>query len=149
MRGGRSRAVLGLGVALVLLVAAAWAATSLLGLKDPYEVRVLDGTRLLASYSVEELEALGIEKIVVAGKTEQGPSLVRVLQESGVGSYDRLVIRGAGVRDDGEIVLAADEVTPDVIFDVANRGTVKVVGPDIAYDDRVRDVTDIVVEGME
>jgi len=133
----------------LLLVATAWAATSLLGPKDPYEVRVLDGTRLLASYNVEELEALGIEKIVVAGKTEQGPSLLRVLQESGVGSYDRVVIRGAGVRDDGEIVLSEDEVTRDVIFDIANRGTVKVVGPDIAYDDRVRDVTDIVVEGVK
>jgi hypothetical protein len=37
-------------------------------------------------------------------------------------------------------------VTDEVLLDIANRGTVKVVGPDISWDDRVRDVTEIVVE---
>jgi len=132
----------------VLLVAAAWAAASLLGPKDPYEVRVLDGTRVVASYTVEELEDLGVVKIVALGKDEEGPSLARVLQASGVESYERVIIHGAGIRDDGEIELTAKQVSRNVIFDIANRGTVKVVGPEIAYADRVRDVTEVVVEGV-
>ena len=147
MSGGRGRALVGLGVALVLLVAAAWAAASLLAPKDRYEVRVLDGTRVLASYDVDELKALGEVTIIADGKSEQGPSLTRVLQDAGVASYSRLTIQGAGVRDDGSIILSADQVADDVILDIANRGTVKVVGPDIPWDDRVRDITDIIVEG--
>lgn len=149
MSGGRSRTLMALGAALALLVAAAWAAASLLGPKDPYEVRVLDGSKILASFTVEKLEALGMVKIVVLGKAEQGPSLKRVLQASGVTSYSRLIIHGAGVRDDGSLVLTAEQVSDDVILDIANRGTVKVVGPDIPWDDRVRDVTEIIVEGAE
>ncbi len=149
MSGGRGRALMGLGAALVLLVVAAWAAASFLTPKDPYEIRVLDGSTVLASYTVEKLQGLGMEKIIALGKPEEGPSLTRVLEESGVTSYSRVIIRGAGVRDDGEIVLTAEEVSHDVILDIANRGTVKVVGPDIAWDDRVRDVTEIVVEGAK
>lgn len=146
--GGRGRALVGLGAALVLLVAAAWAATSLLGPKDGYSVRVLDGSDVLATYSLAELEAMGAQKITVLGKVNEGPSLKQVLENAGVSSYSRVVIHGAGVRDDGEIALTSREVADDVILDIANRGTVKVVGPSIAWDDRVRDVTDIVVEGM-
>jgi hypothetical protein len=47
------------------------------------------------------------------------------------------------------LVLTAAEVSEDVILDIANRGTVKIVGPRIAWDDRVRDVTDIIVEGAQ
>jgi hypothetical protein len=134
---------------LVLLVVAAWAAASLLGPKSQYEIRVLDGSKVLATYSIDKLEALGVEKIVVLGKEEQGPSLMRVLQASGVESFQKVTIRGAGVRDGGVIVLTPAEASNDVIFDVANRGTVKVVGPDIEWGDRVRDVTDVVVEGAK
>jgi len=141
--------LLGLGATLVLLVAVAWTAASLLAPTEAYEVRVSDGSRELASFTTEGLEALGIVKIVALGKSEEGPSLLRVLEASGVDSFDRVVIKGAGVRDDGEIVLSADDVTQDVILDIANRGTVKVVGPAIAYADRVRDVTEIVVEGVK
>lgn len=149
MSGGRNRALIVLGAVLVLLVVGAWVAASLLTPKDQYEVRVIDGTRVLASYTVEELQALGEAKIVALGKTEQGPSLIRVLEDAGVREFTRLIIRGAGVRDAGSIVLTHDQVTDEVIFDVANRGTVKIVSPDMAWGDRVRDVTEIVVEGAE
>ncbi len=149
MKGGRTRALVVLGAVLVLLVAAAWAAASLLAPKDRYEVRVLDGTRVLASYTVDDLKALGEATIVVDGKTEQGPRLIQVLQAAGVKQFTRLEIRGAGVRDDGFITLSASDVDENVLLDIANRGTVKVVGPKIAWADRVRDVTEIVVEGAQ
>ncbi|TDB36969.1 MAG: hypothetical protein D9V44_10740 [Actinobacteria bacterium] len=149
MSGGRSRALIVLGAVLVLLVVGAWAAASLLAPKDRYEVRVSDGTRVLASYTVGELQSLGAVKIVALGKTEQGPSLIRVLEDAGVNDFSRVVIRGAGVRDAGSIVLTRDQVDGDVIFDIANRGTVKIVSPEMAWDERVRDVTEIIVEGAE
>jgi len=57
-----------------------------------------------------------------------------------------LTVRGPGVRDDGLLVLERDQLTGDVVLDFANRGTVKIAGPDIAWADRVRDITELEVE---
>ena len=47
---------------------------------------------------------------------------------------------GLGARDSGKLELDRSAVDQDVLLDVANRGTAKVCGPNIPYDERVRDV---------
>jgi len=112
-----------------------------------YEVVVRRGDAVLAVYDLDDMRALPQSTVKALGKVETGPTLLSVLEESGVSRFETLQVLGAGVRDDGEVVLSSSEVTPGVLLDIAERGTVKVVGPDMTWDDRVRDVTDIVVEG--
>lgn len=112
-----------------------------------YRVVVRRGDEVLAAYDLDALESFEQTSVVALGKTETGPSLLTVLADAGVGSFDSLEVIGSGVRDDGELTLASQEVTPGVLLDIAERGTAKVVGPDMAWEDRVRDVTDIVVSG--
>ena len=50
-----------------------------------------------------------------------------------------------GIRDEGYITLTRSQVRPDVLLDFAERGTVKLVSPRLAWEDRVRDVTGIEV----
>lgn len=152
----RRKVIAVLVVLLALAVAGMWAAEALTG-NDPlasggpagYKVRVLDGDAVLASFGLDDLKEIGYDTITVDGKKEEGPRLSRVLEAAGVDEYTSLSIRGAAVRDDGIITLTRAEVENDVLLDVALRGTVKVVGPDIAWDDRVRDVMDIVVIGAQ
>lgn len=152
----RRKVIAVLVVLLALAVAGMWAAEALTG-HNPlasggpagYEVRVLDGDTVLGSFDLADLEKIGYDTITVDGKKEEGPRLSRVLQAAGVDEYSSVTINGAAVRDDGTITLTRAEVENDVLLDVALRGTVKVVGPDIAWGDRVRDVTDIVVVGAQ
>jgi hypothetical protein len=62
-----------------------------------------------------------------------------------VTDFDSVTVTGLGVRDDGRIVLSRAQVDQDVVLDVAERGTTKLCGPNIAYEDRVRDVERIEV----
>lgn len=114
-----------------------------------YEVVVRRDDSVLATFGFDELKTFEQGHIVVLGKRESGPSVLTVLQHAGVESFESIRVVGPGIRDDGDLSLASEEVTPGVLLDLANRGTVKIVGPAIAWDDRVRDVTEIIVEGGE
>ncbi|MEN6429448.1 MAG: hypothetical protein ABFC80_01195 [Coriobacteriales bacterium] len=150
----RRKAIILLGAFCVLAVAGLGAAEVLAG-NDPlgsggpagYSVRVLRDQEVLATFGVDALRRLDSRKITIDGKTEEGPRLRKVLEAAGVKSYDTVTIRGAGVYDDGVIILSHAEVTDDVLLDFANRGTVKIVSPRMLREDRVRDVTDIIVDG--
>jgi hypothetical protein len=63
-----------------------------------------------------------------------------------VDSFNKLITRGAGLRDVGYIELTADEVTDDVMLDIAKRGTTKLTGFKISRENRVRDVRVIEVQ---
>lgn len=149
MKTDKRKAVIVFAVALALLVVAAVVAEALVssGTSGPgaggYEVTVTRDGAVLAAFTLDDLRALGLKKVTIAGKTEEGPTLLSVLEAAGVDDYRELTITGMGIRDDGSIVLEASEITDEVLLDIANRGTVKVVGPAIAWSDRVRDVTKI------
>lgn len=138
-----------MAIAVALLVVGAVAAEALVSSLTPgpgaggYEVTIVRDGAVLAGFALDDLQALGLKKVRVAGKIEEGPTLQSVLDAAGVDQYESLVITGMGIRDDGTITLDASQVTDEVLLDIANRGTVKVVGPEIAWDDRVRDVTQI------
>jgi hypothetical protein len=141
-------------VALVLLagVAVAWIFENRISPAAPpgspgeYHVRVMRDGRELASYNLGQLRALGMKKVVVQGGAEEGPPLLKVLSRAGVSEFDSLTIVGQGQRDSGRLVLSAAEVSADTVLDIAKRGTVKIAGPAIPRDKRVRDITEMQVK---
>ena len=141
-------------VTLVLLagVAAAWwfesstpPSAATVASTSTYRVRITRAGRELASFDLAQLQAIGMKTVVVQGGTEQGPSLLAVLERAGASDFTTVTILGTGTRDTGRIELGVADVGPDTVLDIAKRGTVKVAGPDIPYDMRVRDVTEIQV----
>jgi hypothetical protein len=136
---------------LLVLVGAALGVEALMssgtsGSDAEYVVVVIRGGDVLERFTMDDIRAFEMARVEVLGKTEEGPTLLTVLEAAGVDDFSRVHIGGMGIRDDGSITLTRAEVTDEVLLDIANRGTVKVVGPDISWDDRVRDVTEIVVE---
>lgn len=132
---------------LCALIAFAWGAQLLLaspGDIAPLQV-IQDGT-VLTEYTMEELRDFPSHSFSQLGKSEEGPAVLDVLAEAGVTEFERLTVHGLGIRDDGVLILAHDQVTEDVLLDFANRGTVKIAGPDIEWGDRVRDVTILEVD---
>jgi hypothetical protein len=110
-----------------------------------YAVKVTRGGRVLASFDLAQLEAIGMKQVVVQGGTETGPQLLAVLEKAGADSYTTVTIIGTGAKDTGRLVLAASDIGPDTVLDIAKRGTVKIAGPNIAYAQRVRDIEEIQV----
>ena len=133
-------------VVLLALVAVAWIAEGLLASpEDIPPIVVTRGGVTLAEFTVDELRELPQHRISQFGKWEEGPAVLDVLAAAGVDDFERLVVTGQGVRDSGRLELDAAEVTPNVVLDFANRGTVKIASPDITWGDRVRDVTELEV----
>jgi hypothetical protein len=146
---GRRRTVIGAVVvtALLTLVGAAWLAESLLAPPQSIPpVVITRGGMVLAEYTIDELREFPVQRISQFGKWEEGPAVLDVLAASGVVQFERITVTGLGDRDSGSIELDASEMDRDVILDFANRGTVKVAGPDIPWNARVRDVTVLEVE---
>ena len=143
-------------VALVLLagVAAGWyfeyRATPATGSSagssaSAYHIRVTRDGRELASFDLAALRALGMKSVVVQGGSEEGPALLDVLRKAGVGDFSAVTILGAATHDKGHLDLAAADIGPDTVLNVAKRGTVKIAGPRIPRDKRVRDIKEIQV----
>ena len=147
-------------VALVALVALAWVAEwrAAGGVSTPggeaapgadaaappgYSVAVLVDGDVVRSFTPTELSALPQVTVVADGKEQEGPTVHAVLEAAGVDSFDRLDVRGMGLRDDGRLRLSAAQVGDELILDFSDRGTVKVVSPDLDWRDRVRDVTEL------
>ncbi len=72
--------------------------------------------------------------------------MLAVLEAAGVGrDFSELEITGMGLRDGGRLLLTAAQVDEGVLLDFAERGTVKVVSPELSWRERVRDVVEIAV----
>ena len=110
-----------------------------------YRVRITRGGRELASFDLSALKAIGMQKVVVQGGSEEGPRLLDVLRKAGVASFSALTVLGAATHDKGRLDIAAADIGTDTVLAVAKRGTVKIAGPKIPHDKRVRDVKEIQV----
>jgi hypothetical protein len=108
-------------------------------------IAVAEGSRVLRTFTMDDLRKLGVRRVVMQGKPETGPTLSSVLSAAGVHEFASVTIVGLGVRDSGRLTLARAAIDRNVLLDLANRGTAKVCGPDIPYDKRVRDVVRIEV----
>ena len=143
-RTRRTTAVL-VVLGLLALVAAAWVVDAIGRQAAPdYRVEVTRDGEVLRSFSVEDLHELESHTISQYGLSEEGPRVLDVLAEAGINDFTQLTVVGLGIRDDGLLTLDAADVTPEVILDFAEtRETVKIAGPDITRDERVRDVTEL------
>jgi hypothetical protein len=152
--GARRRGLLA-AAALLLVVAAAWAAERQIaggasGDDGPpvsvYSVAVTRDGELLRTFAVADLEALPTVSITAEGKAQEGPSLATVLEAAGVDDdFSEVEITGMGLRDGGRLLLTAAQLDEGVLLDFAERGTVKVVSPELSWRERVRDVVEIAV----
>lgn len=141
--------------ALLLVVVGAWAAEREIAGGQPgdegpppsvYSVAVTRDGEILRTFAVAELEALPAVTFTSEGKTQKGPTLLSVLDAAGVDDdFGEVVITGMGVRDEGRLVLSAEQLDDRVVLDFAERGTVKVVSPTLSWRERVRDVVEIAV----
>jgi len=137
---------------LVAGVAAAWwfeastpAPVSPSATTGGYHVRVTRDGSELASFDLAQLQAIGVKSVQVQGGTETGPPLLTVLAHAGAEEYTTITLIGTGERDTGRLDIGVADVGPDTVLDIARRGTVKVAGPNIPRDMRVRDITEIQV----
>jgi len=137
-------------IALVLIagLGAAWWFESRAPASD-YAFKVMRGDRVLASYDVAQVKAIGSKQIMLQGKVQEGASLLAVLEHAGAGTFTTVTIVGANVSTGkaDQIVLAACDIGPDTVLDPApKRLTVKIAGPKIPRNSRIRDITEIVVK---
>lgn len=93
-------------------------------------------------FTADELRQLPLASIKVEGKPEEGPVLLDVLQGAGVEEFKQVTLSGGG----SSLTLARQQITPEVILDFANRGTVKLAAPHVPKKDWVKDITEIKVE---
>lgn len=105
-----------------------------------FDVVRADGTTV--AFTLDDLKALPLTSIVSDGNPQEGPSLLAVLAKAGVTDFSEVTLTGA----DGSKTMAHDEVTDQVILDFNNRGSVKLVSPDLAKDARIRDIVKIEVK---
>ena len=137
--------LVGVGVGWLLESRTAANAPSISGSASAYRVKVTRQGEELASFDLVALQAVGMKKVVVQGGTEQGPAVLDVLRKAGVTQFRSITVLGTGQRDSGRIQLQSSEIGPETVLDIAKRGTVKIAGPTIPRDKRVRDVTEIQV----
>lgn len=102
-----------------------------------FQIKLTDGT--LKPVTLDNLKALPQKEIMAAGKAQNGPALIDVLTQAGATEFAQATIKG----ETGEIVLAKAELTPDVILDYANDGTVKIASPTLPMPSPVRRVSTI------
>jgi len=108
-----------------------------------YVVEVVRHGRVVRRFTPAELSRLPQRTITSYGKEQRGPSVRAVLEAVGIGGFSRLEVRGMGLRDDGRLTLRSVQINDELILDFTDRGTLKVVSPDLDWRDRVRDVTQL------
>jgi hypothetical protein len=111
-----------------------------------YSVAVTRNGALLRRFTLAELHALPASRVTIDGKVQDGPTLLAVLAAAGVRGHPAVTVLGAGLRDSGKLVLPVSRVNGRVVVDFADRGTVKVCSPQIAWGHWVRDVKEIRVD---
>lgn len=121
-------------VALILLTACHLSPQTVFTLYKP------DGTAM--PFTPADIQALPSTRIMAEGQPEEGPSLLDVLAAAQLTTFDTVTLRGR----DGVISFAQTELTPDLILDITQRGTVKIVSPTIPREARVRDIHTIEVQ---
>ncbi|MEW5720671.1 MAG: hypothetical protein AB1817_18745 [Chloroflexota bacterium] len=92
-------------------------------------------------FSLDDLKALPKTKITVEGSAEEGPALLEVLRAAGVTDFKQVTLGGSGA-----LTLTKDKVTPQVLLDFTNRGTVKFAAANVPKANWPKDITTIKVE---
>lgn len=111
-----------------------------------YSIAVYQGDRLLMRFTIGDLHRLPQTSFTWDGKPQAGPRLTALLTAAGAVRYAQVKVKGMGLHDAGHLQLSAAQAAVGVIIAFNKRGTVKVCGPKLTYNDWVRDVTAISVD---
>lgn len=121
--------------------------------EDPLEapgsdvvLRVVAGSDVARDWTLAELQAeIPFAEIVVDDDKQTGPRLLDVISVSGIQGWDTAEVLGMSEGRVIEVGLDIDAATVDEtwVFDVTNRGTLKLAAPDLARQHWVRDVGEI------
>ncbi len=113
---------------------------------DDVVLRVVDGYAVARDWTLAELEAeVPFTEIVVDGDAQTGPQLVEVIAASGIDGWETGQVLGMGEGRVFEVGLDiySSEVDETWVFDVTNRGTLKLAAPDLSREMWVRDVGEL------
>lgn len=113
---------------------------------DDVLLRVLDGDAVARDWSLADLESeLEFVEIVIEGDEQRGPRFLDVISASGVSDWESGEVLGMSEGRAIEVALEIDRATIDEtwLFDVTNRGTLKLAAPDLPRQQWVRDVGEI------
>ncbi len=95
----------------------------------------------IVNFTMADLKKLPLTSIMVGAKAEEGPALLEVLKAAGVADFKQVTVSG-----DGTVTLTKEQITPQVVLDFSNRGTVKIASPDLPIPSPAKDLTLIKVE---
>jgi hypothetical protein len=93
------------------------------------------------NFTMADLKKLPLTSIMIGAKAEEGPALLEVLKAAGVTDFKQVTVSG-----DGVLTLTKAQITPQVVLDFSNRGTVKIASPDLPIPSPAKDLTLITVE---
>jgi hypothetical protein len=113
---------------------------------DGVVLRVVDGGSVARDWTLSVLEAeVEFVEIAVDGDPQRGPRLVDVIAASGVAGWETGEVLGMSEGRVVEVTLEIDAATVDEnwVFDVTNRGTLKLAAPELPRQEWVRDVGEI------
>lgn len=101
----------------------------------------------VAAWTLEELEAGAVPFVeaVIDGDAQRGPTLLALLEASGVGQWDEAEVLGKGEGRSFDVALSIEssEVDEGWILDVTNQGTLKLAAEELPREQWVRDVGEI------
>lgn len=113
---------------------------------DDVVLRVIDEGVVARDWSLADLEAdVEFIEIVIDGDAQRGPRLIDVISASGVDEWETAEVLG---MSEGRVLevslnLDADTVDDTWVFDITNRGTLKLAAPDLPRQQWVRDIGEI------
>jgi hypothetical protein len=96
----------------------------------------------VVEFTLDRLKALPLVSILSDGSPEEGPALLDVIKAAGITNFREVTLTGL----DGSYTYARAAITPRVVLDFNNRGSVKLASPELPRDRRVRDIFKIEVK---
>jgi hypothetical protein len=109
-------------------------------------LRVVVGDEVVRDWTLDELEAeTDFADVTIEGDTQSGPLLVDVLAASGVNDWETGEVLGMSEGRVVDVTLDVESTSVDEtwVFDVTNRGTLKLAAVDLPRNRWVRDVGEI------
>lgn len=101
---------------------------------------------VVAEWTLEGLQAeVEFVTLTIDGDEQSGPRVLDVLTASGIADWETAEVlgKGEGRSFDIGIEINADEVDEEWVFDVTNRGTLKLAAADLPREQWVRDAGEI------
>ena len=113
---------------------------------DDVVLRVVDQGSVARDFTLDDLQSeLEFVEIVIDGDSQRGPRLIDVVAASGVAQWETGEVLGMSEGRVVEVTLDIDAVTVNEnwVFDVTNRGTLKLAAPELSRQEWVRDVGEL------